>query len=98
VNSNDAALLAAWSAGRSGLGDDLSDPVSLRPVPAPAILDRLLAHVRDALEDTGDYAEVTQLRQALTERGNGASQQRASYARTGRLEDVVADSVRRTLG
>jgi carboxylate-amine ligase len=72
--------------------------VSLRPVPAPAILDRLLAHVRDALEDTGDYAEVTQLCQALTERGNGASQQRASYARTGRLEDVVADSVRRTLG
>jgi carboxylate-amine ligase len=90
--------LAAWRAGRSGLDADLLDPVSLQPVPARAAVDGLLTHVRDALEDAGDHAQVKELYQALLERGNGATRQRETHARTGHLEDVVADAVRRTLG
>jgi carboxylate-amine ligase len=88
--------LAAWRAGRSGLDGDLVDPRTLAPAPARTVLDALLAHVHDALEDSGELTEVRQLHEALWRDGTGAARQRATYARTGTLADVVADSVRRT--
>ncbi|MDT7623154.1 MAG: glutamate---cysteine ligase / carboxylate-amine ligase [Pseudonocardiales bacterium] len=88
--------LAAWRAGRSGLAGELIDPTTWRPAPALAVLENLRAHVRDALEANGDYTEIVQLQNALTRRGNGAQVQRAVYRRTGRLRDVVRESVRRT--
>ncbi|HEX4251250.1 MAG TPA: glutamate--cysteine ligase [Pseudonocardia sp.] len=88
--------LAAWRAARSGLEDDLVDPRTLRPAPARTVLDALLTHVHDALEDSGELTEVYQLREALLRGGTGAQRQRAVYARTGSFADVVADSVRRT--
>lgn len=88
--------LAAWRAGRSGLDESLVDPTTLRPAPAAAVLDNLRAHVREALEANGDYTEVVQLQEALMRRGNGAHAQRGVYRRTGRLGDVVRESVRRT--
>jgi carboxylate-amine ligase len=89
--------LAAWRAGRSGLDGDLIDPTTLRPAPALTVLEKLRAHVRDALEANGDYAEVVQLQNALMQRGNGAQVQRAVYRRSSRLGDVVRESVRHTL-
>jgi carboxylate-amine ligase len=88
--------LAMWRAGRSGLDAELVDPRTLRPAPAGAVLDALLAHVRPALQDTGEQDVVRELRAELVRRGNGSRIQRAAYARTGRLEDVVTDAVRRT--
>jgi glutamate---cysteine ligase / carboxylate-amine ligase len=89
--------LAMWRAGRSGLDGDLIDPQRFRPAPAGAVLDALLAHVRAALGDSGEQAMVGELRAELVRRGTGSQIQRATYARTGRLEDVVADVVRRTV-
>ncbi|WP_433286401.1 carboxylate-amine ligase [Pseudonocardia sp. CA-142604] len=89
--------LAMWRAGRSGLETELIDPRGFRPAPAGAVLDALLAHVRPALEDAGEQAVVGDLRAELVRRGTGSGIQRAAYARTGRLEDVVADVVRRTV-
>jgi carboxylate-amine ligase len=60
------------------------------------VLENLCAHVRDALEANGDYTEIVQLQHVLAQRGNGAQVQRAVYRRTGRLRDVVRESVRRT--
>jgi carboxylate-amine ligase len=88
--------LAAWRAGRSGLAGELIDPTTRRPAPALAVLENLCAHVRDALEANGDYTEIVQLQRVLAQRGNGAQVQRAVYRRTGRLRDVVRESVRRT--
>ena len=88
--------LAAWRAGRSGLDGDLVDPRTLLPAPARTVLDALLAHVHDALEDAGELTEVHQLHEALWRDGTGAARQRSIYGRTGTLADVVADSVRRT--
>jgi carboxylate-amine ligase len=89
--------LASWRAGRSGLDGALIDPTTRRPCPALAVLEHLCAHVREALEANGDYIEVVGLKNALLRRGNGAQVQRAVYRETGRLRDVVAESVRRTI-
>jgi glutamate---cysteine ligase / carboxylate-amine ligase len=90
--------LAAWRASRYGLDAALLDPVTMRPAPARAVLDGLLEHVRDALEDVGDHADVSELYGAVLGRGNGAQVQRAAHARASSLADVVTDGVRRTLG
>jgi len=49
----------------------------------------MLVDLRDALEEAGDYDEVSTLVRSTLQRGNGAARQRAVFARTGRLEDVV---------
>ena len=90
--------LATWRAGRSGLDAELIDPRTLRPAPAGAVRAALLAYVRPALEDAGEQVVVRELCDELVRRGNGARTQRAAYAQTGRLESVVADVVRRTVG
>jgi carboxylate-amine ligase len=89
--------LAAWRASRDGLGGELLDPMSGRPAPARQVLDGLLDHVRDALEDAGELAEVRERYVALLRRGNGAWRQRGVYAETGSLAEVVHDAVRHTL-
>ena len=89
--------LSAWRAARFGLTGEILDPTTLRPAPADAVVHRLLSHVRDVLEDGGEYPRVEQLVRELLARGNGAQLQRFTHARTGSLTDVVADVVRRTL-
>jgi carboxylate-amine ligase len=88
--------LASWRASRYGITGELLDPRTLRPSPAHAVLNQLVAHVREALEAHGDYPAVQLLLGELLRRGNGAQLQRAALARTGRLAHVVADAVRRT--
>ena len=88
--------LAGWRASRSGLETELLDPRTMRPAPALEVIDGLLEHLRDALEDSGDHADVIELRDALLSRGNGARQQREMFRESGRLADVVAECARRT--
>ncbi|MDN5770142.1 MAG: glutamate--cysteine ligase [Microlunatus sp.] len=75
----DATLLrlATWRAGRSGLGDQLLDPVRATPSPAKKVIANLVEHVADALRDAGDDTIVAELLAALFSRGTGASRQRA---------------------
>ncbi|MCF7553030.1 glutamate--cysteine ligase [Pseudonocardia sp. WMMC193] len=84
--------LHLWRAARSGLAGALVDPVTGRPAPAAAVVDRLVAHVAEALDAAGDLAVVRELVAALTARGTGADRQQAVYARTGDLRAVVTDS------
>jgi carboxylate-amine ligase len=88
--------LASWRAGRSGLEDQLVSPVLMRPVPARTAVESLFAHVRPALEDSGDYDEARSRLSRLLRDGNGARIQRETLARTGSLRDVVNECVRRT--
>jgi carboxylate-amine ligase len=85
--------LAAWRAGRSGLGGDLVDPRSGRPAPAAEVVAALVDHVRPALAAVGDDQRVTDGLAALLRRGNGAVLQRAVYAETGDLAAVVRAAV-----
>ncbi|TDB73980.1 glutamate--cysteine ligase [Micromonospora sp. KC723] len=99
VNTDHHLLVAAhWRAAHDGLEGDGVDLTNGELRPAWGLLDRLVDRVRPALEGHGDLAEVTDLLGGLRRHGTGAARQRAVYARTGRLEDVVADVARQTRG
>ncbi|MDX3778976.1 glutamate--cysteine ligase 2 [Streptomyces europaeiscabiei] len=88
--------LATWRAARSGMSENLLDPVSMRPRPAAEVIRALLDHVEEALVGAGD-ADLA--RAAVTElmgRGNGARVQREVMERTGSLHEVVTACVRHT--
>ena len=80
---------AHWAASRHGLDAELVDVEAGRAVPAREVIGNLLAFARPALEEHGDWEEVSALVSETQERGNGASRQRRVYERAGRLEDVV---------
>ena len=85
--------LAAWRAGRSGLGEALLNPSTWLPAPAAAVLGALVEHVAPALEVSGDLATVRELLGAVLGRGNGAMRQRDVFARTGDLAAVLRDAL-----
>ena len=80
---------AKWRAARYGLGADLIDVDGHRSVPAKDLVGDLLAWVRPALDEDGDWDEVSALVEDTIAGGNGAARQRQAFTRAGRLEDVV---------
>ncbi|MFF5927459.1 glutamate--cysteine ligase [Streptomyces hydrogenans] len=88
--------LAAWRASRYGLGGELLDPRSWRPLPAGEVLHALLDHVRPALEDAGDRERAEAGVARLLARGTGADLQRAAHAGDPSLASVIVEAVRRT--
>ena len=88
--------LATWRAGRSGTEAELVHPTTGRPVPAAVAVQALLDHVTPALADAGEFDTMRELLRAVLRRGTGSRVQRAVFARTGQLADVVADAVTRT--
>lgn len=88
--------LAAWRASRSGLGGQLTDPVTNRPAAAHTVARQLLEHARPALTDAGEFAVVEDLLAQLLARGTGAEFQRRAYGQAGEIRDVVRDAAART--
>ncbi|MGI9105245.1 MAG: carboxylate-amine ligase [Pyrinomonadaceae bacterium] len=80
---------AKWRAARYGLEADLIDMAAGRAVPAADLVEQLLAHLRPALEASGDWEEISTLVRYTLARGNGAMRQRAAFARADSFEDVV---------
>jgi carboxylate-amine ligase len=80
---------AHFVASRHGLDADLVDVEARRSVPAREMVEKLLAFTRPALEEFGDWEEVSSLVGETFQGGNGASRQRRVYGRAGRLEEVV---------
>ncbi len=93
---DDLLRAAGWRASRYGVSDRLVDPLRLSLVPAREAIGSLLDHARDALDAAGDTALVEDQVERLLARGNGATQQRRTFERTGSLADVVFDAVVRT--
>jgi glutamate---cysteine ligase / carboxylate-amine ligase len=87
---------AVWRAARSGMDGELIDPVAAAPLPADEQVDRLLAHVRPALERTGESGTVDALVAAARSRRTSAARQRAAFAPRGELADVVSLLVEET--
>ncbi len=87
---------AHWRAARYGLEGELMNGDAARLVPAPELVQSLLALVRPALEEAGDWDEVSGLTEQTLRRGNGAMRQRAVFARRGNVEDVVNFLVQET--
>lgn len=80
---------AHWQAARFGLDTELIDTLAGRAVPARALIDTLLAFVRPALEEYGEWEEVNRLVKAVFRGGTGAARQRKAYAKSENLQDVV---------
>jgi len=82
-------VAANWRAARHGLDGDLLDVEASRAVPARTLIAKLVGFLRPALEEQGDWEDVTSLLEATLVRGNGANRQRRAFARRQQLEDVV---------
>ena len=80
---------APWVASRHGLDGDLVDVEASRSAPAREVIWKMLDFARPALEEHGEWEEISALVSETLERGNGARRQRRTYKRAGRLEDVV---------
>ncbi len=68
---------------------DLIDVTEARAVPAAHVIERFLSLVRPALEEEGDWEEVSALVHQTLRGGTGAMRQRQAYQQAGRMEDVV---------
>ncbi len=90
--------LASWQAARHGLDGRLLDPHTGRPRVGPEVLRQLVDHVRWSLERHGDVERVDDGVDRLLAWGTGATRLRRELDRTGRLEDVVAQAARLTVG
>ncbi len=80
---------AQWRAARYGLDGDLMDIQALAAIPARDMVKTFLAFVRPALEDSGEWDEISSIVNETMQRGTGATRQREAYQRAGRFEDVV---------
>lgn len=89
---------ARWTAARFGLDAELVDLSERRRRPAREMVEQLLAHVGDALDEDGSRAEVEELVDRLGRQGTGARVQRWLLERTGDLHLVVAELAARTAG
>ncbi|QJW90363.1 carboxylate-amine ligase [Spirosoma taeanense] len=80
---------AKWQAARFGLDEKLFYTQERQAIPAPALIEKFLTYVRPALEEYGEWDEISALVREVLKRGTGASRQRAAFARNSSLEDVV---------
>jgi glutamate---cysteine ligase / carboxylate-amine ligase len=87
---------AVWRAARSGTEGTLLDLRTGRATPAWTAVGALLDHVADALHESGDWHEVRRLLIGTRTTGTSSQRQRATYARTGILEDVTDHLVAET--
>jgi carboxylate-amine ligase len=86
---------ASWRASRYGLAGTLVSPEARELRPAREVLASVVERTRDVLEAGADLDRVVDGFERLLS-ATGAVRQRAAYERTGSLEGVVADLVRRT--
>lgn len=91
--SREVLRAAYWRAARDGLNGHGFDVRSARLRPAGELADLLYAHVRPALERSGDLEAVRSGWAWLRSSGTGAHRQRAAHRRRARLEDVVDDLI-----
>ncbi|MGH8909050.1 MAG: carboxylate-amine ligase [Egibacteraceae bacterium] len=89
---------ASWQAARFGLTATLIDVQAGRPLPAADRIRQLLAYVRPALEEEGDWDETLALAEEVLRRGTSSQRQREVFARRGRMEDVVDRLIAETAG
>lgn len=83
------ARAARWRAARYGLAGDLLDARRGQTCPAAELVGGLLIRLRDPLEQSGDWPEVSALAEQALARGTSAARQREVAGRTGDIGQVV---------
>ena len=87
---------AHWRAARFGLESELIDAVEQRSLPAAELMEKMLSTLRPALEEQGNWEEVSTRVHETLQHGNGAMRQHARYQQNERMEDVVEYMVAET--
>lgn len=87
---------ACWRAARDGLNGQGFDLTTMHLIPAHRLVHQLLAHVKAALVELGEYGQVTTSVAAVLDHGNGAIRQLRTLARRGNVAEVIAECARRT--
>lgn len=85
--------LAAWRASRFGLDGELLDPQLNALRDAREVARSLFEYVRPVLKEQEEELMVESLLRQSLIRGTGCNRQRAVYARSGSLTEVVSDAV-----
>lgn len=88
--------VAHWRAARYGLSEKLVNVKELCLIPAQELIEVLLDEIKDALQVSGEWEEISSLVHYIVQNGNSATRQREVYQRTGHLEEVVDFLVRET--
>lgn len=70
---------AYWLAARDGIEGNGLDVLHAEPLPMTQLIDRLINHVGDALQELGDTDRVEDTLQRLIAEGNGAVKQRKAF-------------------
>ena len=83
---------ARWRAARSGVTGVLVDPRGPRALPAREVVTALLDHLRPALDEMGDWDEVSEGVAALVRRGTSADRQRAAPSPAAAVDELVAET------
>lgn len=73
------------------------DVTTSRRVPPNQVLVRLMRHIRDELEESGERQQTEKLLRKVLAQGNGATWQRRTLAAHGNLSEVMTVAARRTL-
>jgi len=92
----DLLRAAHWHASRNGVGETLVHPQRRALAPAITVVQALVEHTAEALNEAGERGTVLELIDRLVAAGGGAARQRGVADRTGRLEAVVTDLAERT--
>ncbi len=80
---------AMWQSARYGLAGNLIDFRTMQPTPGKSLVDSLLAYVKPALQQFGDWELVSEQINLILTHGNGAQRQRQAYEAAGSHEAVV---------
>jgi carboxylate-amine ligase len=91
----EALRAAHWRASRLGLSDTLVHPLQRRLAPVRTVLEAVVGHVREELEEAGDHERVGAGVARLLG-GGGAVHQRRAFVRGGGIAGVVDDLVLRS--
>ncbi|WP_328992705.1 glutamate--cysteine ligase [Kribbella sp. NBC_01245] len=83
-------------AAREGLDGPALDVHRARQITATQAIDRLLAHIRPALEDLGEWEYADEKAHAILRKGNGAARQRMVFHHHHNIQEVLALATRAT--
>jgi carboxylate-amine ligase len=89
--------VACWRAARDGITGELVDPANGRTIAGRDWLAELIAVVRPALEQVGEYRFAAETAAAVLARGNGAARQRRAFRAHHDLGDVLTELAEATL-
>ncbi|NER85223.1 MAG: YbdK family carboxylate-amine ligase, partial [Leptolyngbya sp. SIO1D8] len=88
---------AMWQAARYGTQGELIDFTALSPTTAKDSIHTLLAYIRPALEEHGDWHQVSQQVEGILTEGNSAQRQRQIYQFAGNHQAIVDYLLEQTL-